>query len=286
MKLFIEIPIGESSGLVEVDVLPEHTIGEIKAVVCQQLGIDPNTVVLVYGGTILNEGMTVAQLAIPEYARLALMPTYLIGGIDIARLLEEYELVRRQFPLVRALNYPPTMYEGMIKCEDKDIVELANRGIWPFTQYVQWHRFLIELPTKETYKKYPHLRKKYPQEPEYPFAPPVVTWLTEIDHPNIVPNVPGGVCHSILGEGWRPYFRLTTVINALYHLLADPNPLDIFDHPRCRKAAEICLKYGFPRKRKIVKEGELKDIIELEVVEKPEDLGIRVRVLRWDKRTQ
>ena len=80
MKLFIQAPIGPQTGLAEIDVIPDHTIGEIKQQVCSSFGVDPSTVALMYGGAILDEGITVARSGIPENAQLALMPYNIIGG--------------------------------------------------------------------------------------------------------------------------------------------------------------------------------------------------------------
>jgi hypothetical protein len=145
-------------------------------------------------------------------------------------LYREKKIVNHQFPTVTALNDPPTIYEGMLRCEQGEVRELADKNVWPFTEYVNWHRFRLELPK------------------EYPLKPPVATWLTEISHPNIVPNIPGAVCVSILGENWRPDLRLVSVINALYYLLADPNPNNVFKHSKCFQAAQVCRFYGFPKR--------------------------------------
>jgi len=80
MKLFIQAPIGPQTGLAEIDVIPDHTVAEIKAQVCQSFGVDPTTVALMYGGAILDESTTIARLNIPENAQLALMPYNIIGG--------------------------------------------------------------------------------------------------------------------------------------------------------------------------------------------------------------
>jgi hypothetical protein len=157
--------------------------------------------------------------------------------MDVALLYKEKKFVNHQFPTVTALDDPPTIYEGMLRCEQGRVKELAEKKVWPFTEYVEWHRFRINLPE------------------DYPLKPPVATWLTEIDHPNIVPNIPGAVCVSILGENWRPDLKLVSVINALYYLLADPNPDNVFDHPKCLEAAKICRKYGFPLHKKEEKES-------------------------------
>lgn len=159
-------------------------------------------------------------------------------NLDVELLYKEKKAVNHQFPMVTALNDPPSIYEGLLRCEKGEVKKLAEEKIWPFTEYVNWHRFRLELLN------------------EYPIKPPIVTWLTEISHPNIVPNIPGAVCVSILGESWKPNLRLASVINALYYLLSDPNPTNVFDHPNCLKAAEVCRKYGFPKmgERKVKEE--------------------------------
>jgi hypothetical protein len=80
MKLFVQAPIGPQTGLAEIDVIPDHTVAEIKQQVCQSFGVDPTTVALMYGGAILDESTTVSRLGIPENAQLALMPYNIIGG--------------------------------------------------------------------------------------------------------------------------------------------------------------------------------------------------------------
>jgi hypothetical protein len=80
LKLFVQAPIGPQTGLAEIDVIPDHTIGEIKQQVCTSFGVDSATVALMYGGTILDESSTVSKAGIPENAQLALMPYNIIGG--------------------------------------------------------------------------------------------------------------------------------------------------------------------------------------------------------------
>lgn len=149
--------------------------------------------------------------------------------MNLTLLYRERALVNHQFPTVRALDEPPRAYEGLLRCEGGEVKRLAQGGVWPFTEYAAWNRFRAEMPT------------------DYPLRPPSVTWLSDVSHPNIVPNVPGAVCVSILGGAWRPSLSLVSVINSLYYVLADPNPNNAFDHPRCLRAAEACRKYGFPK---------------------------------------
>lgn len=246
MKIFVQIPIGPSTGLAEVDVLPEHTIGEIKQQICASMSLDVTTVALMYGGNILDDNLTIAQAGIPENAQIALMPLDIIAGASVAKYLAEKHFIQRQFPLVTPVNDPPTIYEGMLRCEEGPVKKLAEKNVWPFTEYVQWHRFRMELP------------------PDYPVKPPIVTWLTEISHPNIVPKVSGAVCVSVIGKGWNPNLRLTAVINSLSYLLVDPNPDNVFNHPSCLKAALECKKYGFPMKGKSVEAPS--DIVHFNIV--------------------
>lgn len=169
-----------------------------------------------------------------------------------SRLLEEKAFLKHQFPLVTPMNDPPTVYEGFCRCEKGPVKELADNGVWPFTEYVQMHRFRLELPE------------------EYPLKHPVATWLTDISHPNIVPNLRGVVCVSVLGKEWKPDLKLPSVINALYYLLVDPNPNDVWNHVKCLKAAEVLRTHGFPRKGKEAKAGvPPSDVVRFNIINLP-----------------
>jgi len=171
--------------------------------------------------------------------------------LDISLLYKEKNLLNHQFPTVTAINDPPTQFEGLIRCEKGEVKKLAEKGVWPFTEYTNWNRFRLELPA------------------EYPLKPPVATWLTDISHPNIVTNIPNAVCVSILGEKWDPRLRLISVVNALHYLLSDPNPQNVFNHPRALKAANICRSYGFPRMTKNTPKKEVDDILRFRIVPIP-----------------
>jgi len=172
--------------------------------------------------------------------------------LDISTLYKEKSLLNHQFPTVTATNDPPTKFEGLIRCEKGEVKRLAEQGVWPFTEYADWNRFRLELPS------------------EYPLKPPVATWLTEISHPNIVPHVPNAVCVSILGDKWDPRLKLISVVNALHYLLTDPNPQNVFDHPRALKAAAVCRSHGFPKMTKVKKtEASTSDIVRFNIVPIP-----------------
>jgi len=172
--------------------------------------------------------------------------------LDITTLYKEKSLLNHQFPTVTATNDPPTRFEGLIRCEKGEVKHLAEQRVWPFTEYVDWNRFRLDI------------------SPEYPLKPPIATWLTEISHPNIVPNVPNAVCVSILGDKWDPRLKLISVVNALHYLLTDPNPQNVFDHPRALKAATVCRSHGFPKMAKVKKsEGPANDTVRFNIVPIP-----------------
>jgi len=172
--------------------------------------------------------------------------------VNIPLLYKEKNFTNHQFPTVTALNDPPTTYEGMLRCEKGEVKALAEKKIWPFTQYADWNRFRLELPD------------------EYPLKPPMAVWLSDIAHPNIVPKVMNAVCVSILGENWRPDLKLVSVVNALYYLLSDPNPDNVFDHPNCLKAASVCRSYGFPKMSKRKTPTEQGDVLRFTIVPVPQ----------------
>ena len=172
--------------------------------------------------------------------------------MNIPLLYKEKNFTNHQFPTVTALNDPPTEYEGMLRCEKGEVKTLAEKEIWPFTEYVDWNRFRLELPE------------------EYPLKPPKAMWLSEVSHPNIVPKVMNAVCVSILGENWRPDLKLVSVVNALYYLLSDPNPDNVFDHPNCLKAADVCRSYGFPKMTKRKTAMQQDDLLRFNIVPIPQ----------------
>lgn len=171
--------------------------------------------------------------------------------MDIQLLYKEKNLLNHQFPTVTALNDPPTQFEGLIRCEKGEVKKLAEKGVWPFTEYTDWNRFRLEL------------------SPEYPLKPPNATWLTDISHPNIVPNIPNAVCVSILGEKWDPRLKLISVVNALHYLLTDPNPQSVFNHARALKAANVCRSYGFPKMTKNKPTESADDTVRFNIVPIP-----------------
>jgi hypothetical protein len=196
----------------------------------EELRLSNRDICLIRKGEIIEPDMRVSDSGIRDSDILTLMPLEIEAALDENELVKEYGYIKEQFPLVRMEDL--MTYRGQVRCDRGYVKELATRGIWPFTQYVQWHEFRMEL-------SYLH-----------PFKPPIVTWVTDIDHPNIIPAKKGKVCVSILGKKWLPNTKLAAVINALFFLLSDPNPYSAYRNDRCKEAAKICRMYGFPLKRR------------------------------------
>ncbi len=81
--------------------------------------------------------------------------------------------------------------------------------------------------------------------PEYPYAPPRLTFTSEMWHPNIYPD--GKLCISILhgdnaeeqGMTWSPAQKIDTILLSVISLLNEPNP----DSPANVDAAKSYRKF-------------------------------------------
>jgi ubiquitin-conjugating enzyme E2 D/E len=91
----------------------------------------------------------------------------------------------------------------------------------PEDPYV-WHGTIIG-PEKSPYEG-GLFRLQIKFSTEYPFKPPVVTFITKVFHPNI--NGTGGICLDILKDAWVPSLTVGKVLLSISSLLTDPNPKD------------------------------------------------------------
>jgi hypothetical protein len=204
---------------------------DVKENACKIMGLDPRKVNLTYHGNVLDDGLSVSSLPLYNECEITIIPREIKAGVDEQALIEEFRYIQKQFPLVRMEDL--LTYQGRLRCERGYVKELADKGVWPFVEYVKWHEFKMVL-------SYLH-----------PYKPPTVTWLTDISHPNIIPKKKGKVCVSLLGKKWLPNTKLAAVINALYFLLSDPNPYSAYPNRRCKHVAKIVRMYGFPIKRRM-----------------------------------
>jgi len=230
MRLVIRAPIGEGFSI-NLNVEDQFSVRNLKELLYRKTNIPGHDIALVLQGEILKDESYIKDLNIGDSNSLTLIPNGLFAAVDEEALIEEYRYLRSQFPLVKMVDL--LTYQGKLRCERGYVKELADRGVWPFTEYVKWHEFKMVL-------SYLH-----------PYKPPTVTWLTDISHPNIIPRKKGKVCVNILGKKWLPNTKLAAVVNALYFLLSDPNPYSAYPTRRCKEVAKIVRMFGFPLKRKM-----------------------------------
>ncbi len=229
MRIVVQTPIGEGFSIT-LDLEPYWSVWMVKEFLCEIKKLEEKGINLIFQGEVLGDEKVLGDLGLGDFDVIALMPKHIQATMDENELITDYRYLRTQFPLVKMIDL--MTYNGRLRCERGYVKELADRGVWPFTEYVKWHEFKMVL-------SYLH-----------PYKPPTVTWLTDIPHPNIIPHKKGKVCVSILGKRWLPNTKLAAVINSLYFLLSDPNPYSAYPTKKCKEVAKICRMFGFPLKRK------------------------------------
>jgi ubiquitin-protein ligase len=84
---------------------------------------------------------------------------------------------------------------------------------------------------------------------EYPYRKPIVQWMSDIFHPNIMKYAEGGfVCTKLL-EDWSWESTLADFLRGLEVLLQKPNPHSPYATCTCREAAAYFLRVEEDRGR-------------------------------------
>jgi hypothetical protein len=81
--------------------------------------------------------------------------------VNLPLLFKEKSFINHQFPMVTPLADPPTLYEGLVRCEKGEVKDLAEKGVWPFTEYIGWHRFRLELLNESVETSCCHLADRH-----------------------------------------------------------------------------------------------------------------------------
>ena len=68
--------------------------------------------------------------------------------------------------------------------------------------------------------------------PEYPFKPPIITFITRIYHINI--STQGAICLDILKDEWSPALNVQRTLLSICSLLNEPNPNSALEQEHAR----------------------------------------------------
>ncbi|KAI0145611.1 ubiquitin-conjugating enzyme [Xylariaceae sp. FL1272] len=75
--------------------------------------------------------------------------------------------------------------------------------------------------------------------PNYPFKAPTVNFQTRIYHPNVTNDSVGSICLALIKDSeWKPASRIKGVLEAVRHLLVQPNPDDPLEERIAREYKE------------------------------------------------
>lgn len=100
-------------------------------------------------------------------------------------------------------------------------------SVWPKEGDWTEMEAIIDGPIDTPYYK-GQFRLSIKLPPNYPIAPPIVRFITQIYHPNI--DTGGRICLDILNVGakgsWSPSLNIEKVLLSIQSLLSEPNPDD------------------------------------------------------------
>ncbi|KAM3956631.1 ubiquitin conjugating enzyme vih [Aphomia sociella] len=137
-------------------------------------------------------------------------------------------------PHYASSSNPAKQNEDTIKLKDnhavskrlqKELMELmrcADKGISAFPECENLFKWIgtISGPQDTVYAGHKYkLSLEFPNS--YPYAPPVVKFLTPCFHPNV--DTCGLICLDILKDKWTALYDVRTVLLSIQSLLAEPN---------------------------------------------------------------
>jgi len=96
-----------------------------------------------------------------------------------------------------------------------------------------WRAYMLPAKTSAYHDAILELSIVFPAT--YPYAPPLITFITPVFHPNINSN--GSICISTLAKDWSPALTIEKTLLSILSLLEEPNPND----PLRPDAAELFL---------------------------------------------
>ncbi|KAL4706163.1 hypothetical protein ACJJTC_013628 [Scirpophaga incertulas] len=143
-------------------------------------------------------------------------------------------MAQNVYPHYASTSNPAKQNEDSFKLKDnhavskrlqKELMELmrcSDKGISAFPECENLFKWIgtISGPADTAYagQKY-KLSLEFPNS--YPYAPPVVKFLTPCFHPNI--DLSGLICLDILKDKWTALYDIRTVLLSIQSLLGEPN---------------------------------------------------------------
>jgi ubiquitin-protein ligase len=119
--------------------------------------------------------------------------------------------------------------------------------MYPFGSFNNNHNFFIVMkgPNDTPYENN-LFELKIDLPSNYPYSPPVITFVTPIYHPNIkkFPDC-WKICLDILKSSWVPSLTLEKTLLSIHSLLKNPNTNDPFDTVACNDFLKNKTNFNF-----------------------------------------